>query len=125
MLLFNEKELSQKIERLVKQHRVAFAAACAERLLPSYARFSRRSGRGDYLILVDSLESLWKDLISHQSVAMDIDLLIGNCMGLIPGEDDQPWVNEQACAEDAASAVAYALRCFQTGEAKEAARAAR
>jgi hypothetical protein len=46
-------------------------------------------------------------------------------MSLIPGENDQPWIEEQAYAEDAASAVAYALRALESGEPQEAAWAAR
>ena len=46
-------------------------------------------------------------------------------MALIPGEDRGPWMPEQAYAEDAASALAYALSCCQTGDSQEAAWAAR
>jgi hypothetical protein len=46
-------------------------------------------------------------------------------MALIPQEDEGPWINEQAYAEDAASAVTYALRARNTGESQDAAYAAR
>lgn len=128
MLRFNEKELFYQIEQLGKQHRAAFAAACAERLLPSYLRFSKRTGWGDYFFLVNTLEDLWKNLSSEQKPGVDnkdIDVRISTTMSLIPAESDGQWVSEQACAEDAASAVVYALRCFRTGEAQEAVWAAR
>jgi hypothetical protein len=44
---------------------------------------------------------------------------------LIPQEDDSPWVMEQASAEDAGAAVAYAMRCRQSGQAQDAAWSAR
>lgn len=125
MLHFDEKELSRQIERLSKEHRIAFAAACAQRLIPSYERFSKKTGKGNYPLLVNTIEDLWKDLTNGQAVEKDIDERISTCMGLIPGEDDEPWISEQACAEDAASALAYALRCLRTGEPQEAAWAAR
>jgi len=45
---------------------------------------------------------------------------LDRCMGLIPGEDDEPWVDGQAYADDAASAIAYTLRTLDTREPKEA-----
>jgi uncharacterized protein YjaG (DUF416 family) len=125
MRRFDESELARKIEQLAKQQRVAFAAACAQRLFPSYNRFAQKTGRGNSATLMSLLEALWKDLNQNQMSEAEIDSSISVCMGLIPQEEDQPWVNEQACAEDAASAVVYALRCRRTGETQEAAWAAR
>jgi hypothetical protein len=50
---------------------------------------------------------------------------LSRCMELIPGEDEEPSVDEQAYADDAASAIAYALRTLDSGESQEAAWAAR
>jgi thiamine pyrophosphate-dependent acetolactate synthase large subunit-like protein len=36
---FNEMELAERIEELPRPVRAAFAAACAERLLPAYYKF--------------------------------------------------------------------------------------
>jgi hypothetical protein len=55
----------------------------------------------------------------------EIQWELNRCMALIPQEDEGPWINEQAYAEDAASAVAYALRARRAGESQEAAYAAR
>jgi hypothetical protein len=46
-------------------------------------------------------------------------------MELIPSEDEDPWFDEQAYADDAASAIAYTLRALDSGESQEAAWAAR
>jgi hypothetical protein len=46
-------------------------------------------------------------------------------MCLIPSEDEGVWIQEQAAAEDAGAAVAYALRCRQNGRSQEAAWSAR
>jgi len=55
----------------------------------------------------------------------EVQANIDTCMGLIPQEDEGPWVTEQAAAEDAGAALAYALRCRQSGRGQEAAWAAR
>jgi hypothetical protein len=50
---------------------------------------------------------------------------LARCMALIPGENDKIDVDEYAYAEDAVTALAYALRALKTGEPQEAAWAAR
>lgn len=47
------------------------------------------------------------------------------CLALIPQEDDGRWVPEQAAAEDAGAAVAFAIRCRQSGTPQDAAWCAR
>jgi uncharacterized protein YjaG (DUF416 family) len=122
---FNERELAESIEGLPEPARAAFAAACAERLLPAYHKFSARSNRGDPRILEQILTRLWTDLSGEPMSEAETEAQIDACMGLIPQEDDGPWVAEQAAAEDAVAAIAYALRCRRSGLAKEAAWAAR
>jgi uncharacterized protein YjaG (DUF416 family) len=122
---FNEMELAERIEELPRPVRAAFAAACAERMLPAYHRFSARSNRGDPRILEQILTRLWTDLSGEPMSEAETEAQIDACMELIPREDDGPWVAEQAAAEDAVAALAYALRCRRSGLAKEAAWAAR
>src|SRR5882724_3878028 len=124
-LEFDEMELSERLEQLPRPLRAAFAAACAERLLPAYDRFSTQTKTGDALTLEQILRRLWIDLSGEAMSDEEVERQIQACMELIPKEDDGPWVPEQAAAEDAAAALAYALRCRQNGLAKEAAWAAR
>jgi hypothetical protein len=49
---------------------------------------------------------------------------IDTCMALIPGEDDVPWIMEQAAGEDAVEAVVFALECRRNGTPEDAAWAA-
>lgn len=125
MLRFEEIKLAQKLGQLANGARVAFAAACAQRLSASYAKFSTQTGRGDEVALNGILTRLWNDLNGSQMSDEDLDAMIAACMELVPKEDDGPWSMEQAAAEDAASALVYALRCRRSGQAKEAAWAAR
>jgi hypothetical protein len=57
--------------------------------------------------------------------ADEVEAGIERCMSSIPQEDEGPWIEQQAAAEDAGAALAYALRCRKTGESQEAAWAAR
>jgi uncharacterized protein YjaG (DUF416 family) len=125
LLRFDEAQLVKMLDRLPRELRVVFAAACAERLLPAYAAFSERAGRGDPTALRHSLTLLWDDLGGSRLSDEEVQTNLDACMELIPQEDDGPWVPEQASGEDAGAAVAYALRCRQNGESQEAAWAAR
>lgn len=120
MFLFDEKQLLQKLEQLATNHRVAFAAACAQRQLPCYQRFSAKTGIGDFTALENMLESLWKDLNGNPILEKEIETKIDACMQLIPQEDLRQWENGQAYAENAAASLVYALRCRQTRKSEEA-----
>ncbi|XXY44276.1 DUF416 family protein [Sorangium sp. So ce269] len=125
ILKFDEAQLIKDIERLAPRHRVAFAAACAERLRPAYLTFSARTGRGNPRQYEAILDLLWSDLDKQRMTDAEVSAHMEICMALIPQEDDGPWINEQASAEDAGAALAYALQCRQSGQSQEAAWAAR
>ncbi len=125
MLHYKEADLVRALARVAVRLRVAFAAACAERLLPAYEDFCKRARRGDQTALSGILKRVWEHLLSQEMTAEQIRTELNRCMALIPGEDDEPWVDEQAYAEDAASAVAYTLRALESREPQEAAWAAR
>jgi uncharacterized protein YjaG (DUF416 family) len=124
-LRIDEPALLQRLERLPRQSRTIFAAAVAQRLLPAYARFWKKTGKGDPTRLTAILGQLWGDLdgtkTSQEAQQESIDL----CISLIPPEDFEPWCQEQFYADDAAAALAYALRSRESGNAEEAAWAAR
>lgn len=124
-LSFNEELLAADLNHLPVPLRVVFAVACAERLKPAYEKFSKETGRGSPAKLAAILSRLWEDLEGNELSPSQLQESIDSCMELIPQEDDGPWVLTQAAAEDAAAALAYALRCRQSGEAQEAAWAAR
>jgi uncharacterized protein YjaG (DUF416 family) len=125
MRSFDEAVLIQRLGRISKRRRIAFAAACAERLMPAYANYVSRSGWGDAAKLRFILDDLWSAIERGVSAPTDLQSTIDACMALIPGEDRGPWMPEQAYAEDAVSALAYALQCHQTGAPQEAAWSAR
>lgn len=124
-LTYDERELVGQLERLPAKLRAAFAAACAQRLLPAYEAFAKKSHRGDARRLASILERLWSDLQGFPLPEAELGAQLEACMSLIPAEDDAPWIEEQAGAEDAGAAVAYALRARAGGKSQEAAWAAR
>jgi len=125
MLRYDEVTMVAALARGPLPLRTAFAAACAERLLPAYEEYCRQTGRGDPTVLAGILDRVWAALLGAEMSAEQIRGEIDRCMPLIPEEDDEPWVDEQAYADDAASAVAYTLRALETGKTQEAAWAAR
>ena len=60
-LSFNEVGLIASVEQLPRQLRVAFGAACAQRLQTAYAEFCACTGRGDLRALEAILLRLWSD----------------------------------------------------------------
>lgn len=124
-LYFDEGELSKELQGISADLRVAFAAACAARLMVAYTRFSSRTRKGDPLVLSAILGRLWLDLGGTRMSDAELEEHIETCETLIPDEDGKDWVIEQAAAEDAVSALAYALRCRRNGQPREATWAAR
>lgn len=125
MLHYDETTLVRDLARVEIISRVAFAASCAERLFPAYEDFCKRAGRGDRATLAAILLRVWQHLLGDEMSTEQIRAELSRCMSLIPGEDDEPWLDEQAYADDAASAIAYTLRALDGGEPQEAAWAAR
>lgn len=147
-LRFDMDELVAGLQRLASPLRAAFAASCAQRLLPAYAHFAGRTGRGAPDVLRSMLDRLWRDLEGARMTSREIQGSIDRCEEQIeitaqPDGDSLPgasWSDMLAAlrarsvesvasmegqAEDAASALAYALRCRRHGDPREAAWAAK
>lgn len=121
-LRYDEARLVEQLSRLPPAKRTAFAAVCAERMLPIYWWFHARTGRGDPAALEDALSALWASLLGDDSTPLETHRNVAE--ELVPHEDDN-WVDECAWAQHAAAAVAYAVRCRLTNDPQEAAWAAR
>lgn len=125
ILKYDEADIVQKLRQLPVRLRALFALLCALRVLPSYARFHSRTGRGDPLALQALSERLWQDLTGNTMAASELQLAVDSALRLVPAEDDG-WDEEtQPYAEDAAAALAYALRARLNGDPQEAAWSAR
>lgn len=116
-------QLLQKIEGLPRQLRTAFAAACAERMLAEYARYSEQAQIGKPDVLKSILTRLWQDIGCDEMSQTEIELAKETCDKLVPARP-HPSVPGPIIVEDAPAAVLYALECHQSGMAQQAAWAA-
>src|SRR5262245_45136205 len=119
---YAESELVGDLDRLPGSLRAAFAAACAERLLPAYAAFVEHTGEGDYQKIAATASRLWEDLVGHEMSPGELQAALEGCMAVMCSEEES-FPNERAF-EDGAAAVAFALRARMTGSSQEAAWAA-
>lgn len=79
MHFFEFDTLEQELEKLHVFHRVAFAAACCERILPNYNAFCRMYDFGDPSVLRNALDEVWEILQGKQIDELRIEQLINNC----------------------------------------------
>ena len=86
--LYKFDELDQELERLQPFHRLAFAAACCERMLPNYNAFSRMENWGNPSILRIALDEVWHILQGKPVDAALIQQLIEDCEDAIPDSDE-------------------------------------
>jgi len=91
--------------------------------MPFYDRFSLSIGTDQERTIRCILERLW-DMLDGP-VPIDVENLIGQCIGAMLPDDEGEWTVDRAGAEDALAALAYALRCWKTGDPQESVWAAR
>lgn len=109
MLTYDEKQIVARIARLEPRRRSAFAAACAEALLPLYARYFRvQKSQIEALSLADVVDTVW---LSIESGARGADLhhVQADVESLVPSDPEDSWVWESGLAQSAVAAVAYAV----------------
>ncbi len=111
------------LEPLDRFAKTAFAAACAERMLPLSDRYARQVG--------DPLRE-WRlgvIVLSAWQVASgrDVDAtgLEAEAEAMVPDEDDEGWTAGAGYAGNAAAAAGYAIRTWRTNNPQHAAWAAR
>jgi uncharacterized protein YjaG (DUF416 family) len=118
MLRYDESALLDRLAGASPRARALFAAAVAERLFGLYEYFAETSGQGDVAALREALDAAW------DPEASGLERLQEQAEALVPEEDDD-WVTASGYAQNAAAAVAYALRTRLTDDPQEAAWAAR
>jgi uncharacterized protein YjaG (DUF416 family) len=87
MRAYDQAALKARLEHLNEDQRVAFAAACASRILPAYDDY-HKSGQGEPETLRRVLESVWSWIQGTRkeraSYVADVEALTT----LLPGEDE-------------------------------------
>lgn len=120
MLTYDEPANVQRLTRLDRTRKAAFAAACAQRLLPLFERYAA-AVEADPRILQEALDGVWDALRGTQ---VDLRPMQAAAEDQVPQEDDD-WILETGYAQNAAACAAYAVRTWLTDDAQEAAWASR
>ena len=124
----DDKQLTNDLAELPRTLLMAFAAACAQRLLPNYLRYASAARHAKPAAMSNALAGLWSMIESGHFdegvLAKDYDL----CLSLIgdANKNDSPrreYIQGGAEAEDAVLAIAYAIRA-RNGDPEEGAAAA-
>lgn len=122
MTTYDETDIKARLARLDRAGKTAFAAACAERTWPLFPRCAEATGEGDVAVLRAVLDDAWRaaagedvgDLSAAQTTAEE----------MVP-VDDGEWIFEMGYGQNAAAAVAYAVRTGLIDDPQQAAWAAR
>jgi uncharacterized protein len=113
---FDRATVEDRLRRLPDEHRIAFAASCAERLIVHYTLFARSAGWGDPDLLQRGLDAAWNGIASHsdENARRGAKALSEQVDDAIPNEDDfsADYVSE---AIDAGVAIVHALLACHDG----------
>jgi uncharacterized protein YjaG (DUF416 family) len=124
MLRFDERFLVSELESLSDRAQVAFATAAATRQLTSFERLARKLKLKDEHRPREIASRLWDDLTISAAADAEWSGMVDHLLEILPDGSEELWL-ERALADDALSALAYAIRCRLTLAPQEAAWAAR
>jgi uncharacterized protein YjaG (DUF416 family) len=119
---FNKAALVRRLRAMAPRLRVAFGAACAERLLPQYESFVKETGWGDARRIGEILDRVWDHALGVDPAQGEIERLLAECKSLIP-DADEFRTRRVGTAQDAAMAVYAAIQTLQDSAPENAARA--
>lgn len=117
---YDEARLGEQLEGLPRRLRVAFAAACAERLYRVYAPHEETAYYGEPGELSGLLRQLWHECESGELTSDWVERITMRVAEVIPHDDDvlcglgHDWLNSFAYA------LVYALDTHRTGDARVA-----
>lgn len=102
---YDFETLEKELEGLSTQHRIAFAAACCERLLPNYNAFAREESWGAPSLLRTALDEVWQILKGKPVDVATLQKLRSACDSddIVPHSDD--FCGYVAEAQEAAIAI--------------------
>jgi uncharacterized protein YjaG (DUF416 family) len=114
--------IERRLADLPSQLRTAFAAACAERLLPLYVRFHELRGWGDPDVVALAVERAWNLGDGMQLPRAEIESLADRCLAAAPDMDDFAGDEYASAGLNAAVAAHDALSCWlKDGDVRSAA----
>ncbi len=120
---YDEAEIKARLGYVSKRRQVLFATACSERLFPLYESFCRHTGSGDPERLREALDLAW-NVGSPSISSFDVQARLTTVEGLMPDDGLVPSV-WSPLGDHAATAVAYSLRLWLSGQTENGVWAAR
>jgi hypothetical protein len=112
---YNEPDLVRRLSRLDRRSKTAFAASCAQCLLPLFERYSESIGEPALGSRLAAIVSLAWDTASGALEERDLRALQAEAESLVPSDEDD-WTFEMGSGEHAAAAAAYAIRTWLTDD---------
>lgn len=122
---YDEARIKDVLGGVSSPRRVAFACSMAERLMPTAEWLTTATNRDDADHLRALLDIAWGVAAGEQRSADEIENGRSTAESLVPDDEDDDWTLLSPLAQNAAAAVAYALRTCPAGDAQEATWAAR
>ena len=123
VLQFSHDDLSKKLSSLPRRLRTAFAAACAQRLMPGYIRSASRNSNANPQQMIKILDELWNDIRGGSPDRSKLNRDVESCAALIP-DYDVSYFDGTEYAEDAICSLIYVIESELKGEAEKPAWAA-
>ena len=120
---YDQSILKARLAQLSPSARVAFAAACATRLVPLYERYSAEVDTGDPRLLHQAIDTVWNWVRGDQIAMTYVAAQIEQLDTLTPTER-QAAAPSGAYADDAIASAIYALQSIAEPGAQNAAWAA-
>lgn len=121
MVSYDEDAIRSRLAGLPRAAKTAFAAACAQRLLPAFDRYAAAVGLDSPDVLSIVVTATWNAIQTGEG---DLHTLQEQAEALVP-HDDGDWFHEMGFGQNGAAAVAYAVRTWLTDDPQEAVWAAR
>lgn len=85
---FNDKVALQALTELESHQQLAVGAACCERMLPNYSRFTTEVNWGDLPSVRSALDVVWDACSREVLGGTDMDRLLASCEAAIPHADE-------------------------------------
>jgi len=121
MLNFDENKLRERLAEMPLSCRLAFAVAVAGRLLPCYERYARLKKHLPLERPKQIIDGLLRKIDAGDTMVDGWPAILEEVMDLIPEEDPDDAGFLDLLAQHSLSALAYAVRCFLSGDVQEAA----
>lgn len=125
MRTFDEVVIVARLAALDRRSKTAFAASCAQRLLPLFERYAVSVGVPELgARLRVAVGAAWEAASGMEGDIRAYLAYQAEAEGLVPS-DEEDWFLEIGYGQNAAAAAAYAIRTWLTDDPQEAAWAAR